>query len=257
MGGTGGAENAPACATDYVPFMRIEVIGVERAKGPRSVRVVELGVGLPPGVPEHLRGAFTDDQLGWLRVAELGCDEGDAGAVNAGETGARDAGAREECAQWVILGPRPLGELPVSIGDELLLTFEAFGLIDYFSRVVLQQDEDVLLFHQDTNYSDLFGTFSGITLERGDVLCVAPYTSSEPAQHCADIYEHELLVTLPGGASATLARGAEQTVGGFRVLHGSTTRVNRFLPITSNDTACSDLASESSQVTVVRSSSQQ
>ncbi len=63
------------------------------------------------------------------------------------------------------------------------------------------------------------------------------------------VYSFEL--TVPGGATATLAPGQAQTVGDYRVLHGTTTTVERFPPRNAGDTGCADLNAGSVELTAV------
>jgi hypothetical protein len=209
-GGTGGqpSEPAPACATERAPFV---VVSSPLEPGQRRVRVLALGFGVPEGIESV---PASPNGHGWVRLAVMlqpNPDAADAGAPVYSSGGAE------------LFGPRELGELAVAPGDELELTYQAQPLTANLPnrRYILERDGRVLFFHQ-ASYSLEYelGTFSGLTLALGDAVCTTPF------QDCADIHRHELVVTVPGSETAvTLAPGASQTIGGYRVLHGNTETV--------------------------------
>jgi hypothetical protein len=251
--GTGGANadqppaTAPACTPDPGPVSgAIELAGEGRTDGaPYTVRVVDRGFGLPPGVTSDPNGAVASER-GWLRLA---VGYGDAGLARL-DSGPADAGSLDDLPQQVVTGPREVGDLPVTRGDELELTYDFDAFVSQSLgrvRVVLAQSERALIFYQSGNL-ETFGTFSGFTLARGDALCAEAYPTVE--QRCADIYRHELDVTVPGGSTATLAPGGERAVGAYRVIHGSSTSVTR-IPSYPENSACADLDQGSLQVTAI------
>ncbi len=115
-------------------------------------------------------------------------------------------------------------------------------------RIVLREEDRILLFHEDTSL-ERFGTFSGFTLAGGDALCAMPFPNAE--YRCADIYRNQLELTVPGGATATLAPGQAQTVGDYRVLHGATTTIERFPPRNAGETGCADVNAGDVELTAV------
>ncbi|HTV23874.1 MAG TPA: hypothetical protein VMG12_34525 [Polyangiaceae bacterium] len=182
--------------------------------------------------------------MGWLRLGAPLRDVGDAGDAG----GASDAGAASEAADTgaeapaFIVGPLALVDLPVAIGDELVVSV-AYGPRGplYFGadRVVLEKDHRVLLFYEDgfITSPDAVAGFSHVV---GAIVC-------EQETSCASSYRKELRVTMPDGTSATLAPGDTRTIGAYRVSHGTTVSVVR-KPI-----SCTDLLYDTtySQVTAV------
>lgn len=251
IGGTGGERplaSAPACTTDVVPFIWVRVGSLP--EGPNRVRVIASGFGLPPGVTELPNGATSAEQLGWMQVALLGdaAITRDAGTDDAGPY---DAGRYDDLPRRVILGPREVAELPVVIGEALYLTREfeyISALLKGHSRVVLEQQDRVLLFHQHSELH-MFGTFSGFTLALGDAVCARPYPTAE--NPCSDIYRHQLEVTVPGGVTAALMPGQAQTLGQYRVLHGTTSTVTRFSRTSPRDTGCADVDDGPTEITAL------
>ena len=240
---------APACTaeSDATPFVHVVVSG-PRSEEPESVRVLESGVGLPSGMTLPT-GATSADQLGWLRLEVLtGTSPVDAGA---NDVGLHDAGPNDN-PERILLGSGELAELPVAIGDELALAVEhhhtgggtVYG--EEHQRTVLQRDDQVVLYHQ---VGLGLGTYSGVTLARGNAICADPYPNDD--HRCAYIYHHALEVTVPGGATATLMSGQVQAVGDYRAIHGSTT-VQDFSPRLTID-ECADLYyyTRSTELTVV------
>jgi hypothetical protein len=242
QGGTGGERppaSAPACTTPNAAFLWVEVRGGPSLGPSQRVRFIERGFGSPPGFTELPSGASSPDQLGWLQVADV---------QGAADAGLDDAGPSAGPTR-LIVGPRELGELPVSIDEVLVLSVELASNVFYgHHRIVLQGEDRVLLFHQVTSL-ERFGTFSGFTLEGGDALCAAPFPTAE--RRCADVYRNQLKLTVPGGATATLAPGQAQTVGDYRVLHGTTTTIERLPPGNAGDTGCSDVNSGNVELTAV------
>jgi hypothetical protein len=256
-GGTGGGApaHAPACATAAQPapaqpfFGSVEVLGTPYLNGSTRARVIARGFGMPPELTELPSGATSADQLGWVRLVESATSgSGDAGTPSADAGDAGDVGVER-----VVVGPRELGELPVAIGAEVDLTNEFDGVLQlrtYHGRVVLRNDEHVLVFHQNTNMDEhLLGTFSGFTLERGDAVCASPVPDAE--HRCADDYHHELEVTVPGGMAATVTPGETRVLGSYRV-HGSTTTFEYVLPRNPGAGGCNDLHVGPTVFTAVR-----
>lgn len=247
-GGTeGGTAHAPACAAAAPPFIRVDVLGTPYLNGTTRARVVARGLGAPPGLTDLPSGATSADQLGWVWLIESAASGGgDAGAAPA------DAGARG--VERVVVGPRELGELPVAIGAEVDLTNEFDSNInqrEFHWRVVLRNDDHVLLFHQHTNMDEhLLGTFSGFTLERGAAICATPEPNAE--SRCADTYHHELEVTVPGGMPATVAPGEGGVLGSYRVIHGSTDTFEYLLPRNPGAGGCNDMHVGPTRFTAVR-----
>lgn len=245
--GGGAPAHAPACVvTAARPVISVNVLGTPSLNGTTRARVVARGLGAPPELAELPTGATSADQLGWVRLSESAAHGSDAGAASA------DAGA--EGVVRVVVGPREVGELPVAIGAEVDLTNEFDGNInlrEYYWRVVLRDDENVLLFDQNTNMDEhLLGAFSGFTLERGDAVCATPEPNAE--SRCADIYQHELEVTVPGGMTATVTPGEEQLIGSYRVIHGSTATFEYLLPRNPGVGGCNDLHVGPTRFTAVR-----
>ena len=237
--GTGGElppASAPACTDALVPFVSVYLPGgpVRDRVGaaPHRARVLARGFGAPDELAE------ASAEGGWLRLVELG-------------NGAADGGT-ESGDPWVLVGPRELGELPVDDGSEVDLTVESTGnVILRHWRVVLEQDDQVLLFHQDSNVDPfMLGTFWGFTLAHGAALCATPIPSQD--SRCADAYRHALDISVPGGPSATLAPGEAQTVGSYRVLHGRSDSVEIVRPTTPADPCAADLVDGPTQVTALR-----
>jgi hypothetical protein len=245
---------APACATESdAPFIRLVVSGT-RSEEPQRVRVLERGGGLPAGMALP-PGATSAEQLGWLRLRGATAPAVvDAGASDAG---LRDGGPDDE-PERILLGPGEIAELPVAVGEEIMLTEEhsrtggGGALGEEHQRIVLQRGDQVLLYHQ---LGLGLGTYSGMTLSRGDAICATQYpkpASVDDDYRCAYIYHYELDLTLPGGATATLVSGEAQTVGDYRAIHGSTT-VQDFSPRLPGEQACADLYyyDRSTEITVV------
>jgi hypothetical protein len=184
-------------------------------------------------------GATSAAESGWVRVVELG---------GAGDAGAADAGGDP----WLLVGPRELGEVHVEPGDELDLTVESTGSVSLRHwRVVLERGDEVLLFHQDSNVDPFqLGTFWGFTLGRGAAVCATAFPTQDA--RCADVYQHNLEVGVPGGQSATLAPGEAATVGSYRVLHGTTGSVEIVRPATPAGPCGTDLVDGPTQVTAVK-----
>jgi hypothetical protein len=261
-GGTGGGApaHAPACATvaqpsASPPFINgVEVLGTPYWNGSSRARVVARGFGAPPELTELPRGATSADQLGWVRLVESATSgSGDAGTPSADAGDAGEAGVER-----VVVGPRELGELPVAIGAEVDLTNEFDGVLQlrtYHWRVVLRNDEHVLVFHQNTSMDEhLLGTFSGFTLERGDAVCASPVPNAE--RRCADDYHHELEVTVPGGMAATLTPWETRVLGSYRV-RGSTSTYEHVLPRNPGvGDGCNDLHEGPTVFTAVRLAAQ-
>jgi hypothetical protein len=242
---------APACTTESdAPFIPLVVSG-PRSDEPQRVRVLERGVGLPSGMALPL--ATRADQLGWLRLREVTASV--LVDAEASDAGPRDAGSNDD-PERILLGPREIAELPVAVGDELTLAEEhvrtgpgAFG--EDHQRIVLQRDDQVVLYHQ---FGLGLGADSGITLSRGDAICATRYPNSANSDdyRCAYIYYHELELTVPGGATATLMSGQAQTIGDYRAIHGSTT-VQDFSPRLPGEQSCADLYyyDRATEITVV------
>jgi hypothetical protein len=250
-GGTGGGApaHAPACGTAELvrTFLgHVEVLGTPSLNGSTRARVIARGFGAPPELTELPRGATSAEQLGWVRLIEIAASGG-------GDAGTAPADAGEAGVERVVVGPRELGELPVAIGAEVDLTNEFDGVLQlrtYHWRVVLRNGEDVLVFHQNTNMDEhLLGTFSGFTLERGDALCASPAPNAE--SRCADIYDHELDVTVPGGAAATVTSREAKVIGSYRVI-GSTATFEYLLPRNPGAGGCNDLHVGPTLFTAVR-----
>jgi hypothetical protein len=244
---------APACTMESdAPFIGLVVSG-PRSEEPQRLRVLERGIGLPAGMALPL-GATSANQLGWLRLREVAASlRVDAGANDAGP---RDAGSND-APERILLGPGELAELPLAVGDELTLAEEHYStgptaLGEEHQRIVLQRDDRVLLYHQ---FGLGLGTYSGMTLSRGGAICATRYPSpvnSDDDYRCAYIYHHELELTVPGGATATLMSGQAQTIGDYRATHGSTT-VQDFSPRLPGEQACADLyySDRATEITVV------
>jgi hypothetical protein len=206
-----------------------------RHEGTQRVRLLERGVGEPPGADSTLDPSVAA-QLTWLRLGQVSAP---ALADAAGDAGPSDAGPSEG-VEW-IWSARELAELPVAIGDELTLAFEyvntgggsVWGVQHW--RLVLQREDRVLLYQQQGLD---FGTYSGVTLARGAASCAKSYPDTD--YRCAYIYHHELELTVPGGATATLLTGQTQTVGDYLAIHGSTT-VEDYSPRLPGDQSCADL----------------
>jgi hypothetical protein len=260
--GQGGTDawpspDAPLCSTQTdPPVIEVTVSGEfpDALFGIRAlerVRVVEQGVG-SAGMPLPI-GASSADEVGWLRVRVVGAGRGaDAGSADAGriDPGGVDEGASGP--ERMIMGPRELGELPVIIGDQLVLTHEDYrtsSIGGQHRRTVLEREGRLLLFDQAQNDAQSFGTFSGATLAAGDAVCARPYPNAG-AGFCAYIYSHELVVSVPGGATATLMPGQEEDIGGYRALHRDTTS-NDPVRRTGPDDACADLGGGSSRLILV------
>jgi hypothetical protein len=220
---------APLCEASSVPFIPVVVAlsvyqpsGLARDGTPVHLRVVARGFGMPAELPS-MAGAGNPDEVGWLRLAapsaDAGAHGGDAGAPalrDAGDAGESDESIGEPPTR-VVVGPRALGELPVAIGEEVDLSV-LYRMQTYMPgryEVVLEQADRVLLFHQ----TDGTSSSAGFTLAVGDTLCGTRFND------CADIYRSDLHVTVPGGATATLMPGQSQTVGEYRVFHGTTNTV--------------------------------
>jgi hypothetical protein len=229
----GGVEGAPRCESGSVPFVPVFVQGTEalglawHAASPVRVRVVERGVGLPP---EGTNIAFASlaNESGWLRLgAPLAESIGDAGVAN-GDAG--DAGHTSAEVPPIIVGPRAIGELPLAIGDEVVLSVVDNANLPLYPgvhQVVLEREGGVLLFHQ-TGVLSSPDSGAGFSLARAATVC-------EEAAACQDVYHSALQVTVPGGATATLAPGQTDTVGDYQVSHGSTVSNVRHEPNTCND----------------------
>jgi hypothetical protein len=239
-GGDGGdgelpPGSAPACTDALATFVSVYLPGgpVRDRVGaaPHRARVLARGLGPPDELAE------ASAEAGWLRLVELGSGAADAGAAS-GEP-------------WLLVGPRELGELPVDEGSEVALTVESTGnvMLRHW-RVVLEQGDRVLVFHQDSNVDPFqLGTFWGFTLARGEAVCTTPVPTRD--DRCADAYRHALDISVPGGQSATLAPWEAQTVGSYRVLHGTSDSVEIVRPATPADQCAADLVDGPTQVTAV------
>jgi hypothetical protein len=238
LGGSGQGRTpalAPLCEATSVPFVSVEVApwyDLALNGTPMNLRVVARGFGFPAELT-GFSGAGSPEEMGWLRLApssgDAGLPGGDAGASASRDAGdAGDAGESTESElsdppgaplTRVIVGPRAIGELPVAVGDEVALSIED-RVATYMPgrhEIILKQGDRVLLVHQ----ADGGGGSVGFTLAVGDTLCGTPFND------CADFYRHDLEVTVPGGATATLAPGQSQTLGAYRVFHGSTESVTQ------------------------------
>jgi hypothetical protein len=259
-GGSRDSGTAPECGSNPVPFVPVLV---QASAGfttewsgptPARVRLVERGAGLPPG-GTHLDFSAYRDQVGWLRlgapdgermgaVGDAGAIVGDAGAL-AGDAGVAvgDAGDTGVDVPTFIVGPRALVDLPVAIGSELVLSMQHATPLPLYpgaDRVVLEQGDRVLLFHEDGFITSPEVT-AGFSRTTGATVC-------ETSWGCADSYGKALRVTVPGGATATLAPGQTDTIGAYQVSHGNTTSVIRRQPH-----SCTDLLFDltNSQITAV------
>lgn len=250
-GGSPDQQSAPECGVDAVPFVPVlvqdspELAFEWQSRTPVVVQLLEKGVGLPPG---GTSGDFYPyrDRVGWLRLGapsvEAGAPVGDAG--DAGDTDdARDARDAGVDAPAFIVGPLALVNLPVEIGDELVLSVQYSPNSPLYlgaNQVLLEQGGRVLLFHE----VGVLGTAkaaAGFSRVTGATIC-------ETSWGCANNYRQELQVTVPDGTTATLAPGQTDTIGGYQVSHGTTASVVRQLPNT-----CTDILYDStySQMTAV------
>jgi len=239
----GGQTTEPVaqCGDEAVPFMPVFVQATEglttewSSRAPAHVRFVERGVGLPPG---GTHGQFLQygDQVGWLRLGE---PVGDAGA---GDAGAGDAAAAVRAPAFIV-GPRALVDLPVADGEELVLSVQYAPSAPLYLgayQVVLEQGDRVVLFHEDG--------FLGSPAPEGGFRHTAGTAVCQRASSCLDSYRSELQVTVPGGATASLAPGQTETIGGYQVSHGKTESVIRHQPNTCVDVLYDSTYSEMTAV---------
>lgn len=155
----------------------------------------------------------------------------------------------DDCsARSLMHGPsRPLA-CPLLI--DRVLAWRSCPTGERLRRITLLQDDRVLLFHHDVSQSpQMFGEFSGFTFARGAATCASLTPAPESA--CAHIYRHTLEVAVPGGATATLAPGMTQNVGGYIVHHGTTESFTRFPETSAGYGGCADLRDGPTQVTAV------
>jgi hypothetical protein len=250
IGGTGGSvelqpATAPACTSDSTPnstpnsvsSAEIEITGEGQVFNvPHFVRVLEKGLGSPPGESEA-DIAVAGNGKGWLRVAVVDA-VADAGAPSA-DAEPYDVSLSDGLPQLVIMGPRQVGELPVTAGEVLQLTHEHVAAAFYqHDRVLLQRDDSVLLYDAFGNTDDR--TPAGFTVTLASDLCARPYPSA--ATRCGDMYRIALDVSVPGGATATFLPGEERVVGNFRVFNKYDEVFRHAQPYTGN-TACADAMS--------------
>jgi hypothetical protein len=245
-GGEGRPASAPACptdSTDTVTFVSVNVYG-RTPPGPHLIRFLERGLGLPPDVEDLPFGVNSPTQLGWLRVVHAP----DAAAVVRADAGSNDAGTYDGPTRTIV-GPHELGELALSVGEELELTYEFGGTAFNWSRgLVLRRDGRVLLFHLEDIDAGTLDPLEGFGLRRGDRLCATPFPRENP---CADIYSTALEVTVPDGATAALRPWQAQTVGEYRVLDGYTTTIERLQGYNGGSTPCADIGSGETLLTAL------
>lgn len=220
-----------ACPTD-APFIWVAVHGQPNVDGPQRVRFIDRGLGLPPEVTDLPLNASSPTRVGWLRVAVVQ-DAADAGA----DTEPSDELTGDEPIRTIV-GPREMIEVAVSIGEQLELIdeWERNSSYNMRRRVMLRRGELILFLHL---YDQLGGSSTGFTFEHGRALCATPVV--DPENPCADIYQNELEVTVPGGASARLSPGQAQTVGDYRVYHGTSTTTQRVFSRDPANSSCADL----------------
>jgi hypothetical protein len=249
-GDTGGGTTVPSeqGACPSVRFVGVQVLQTPPSAGsampfPRAFEgeVVAQGVGLPAEAPALPYDATSNDEVGWLRVAETMRE--DAGAPDGGASA--DSAAR---VSWTVVGPRGIGEIPAPAGERARVAVEnvfrgAYAPSHY--SVVMTLGERLALFHQNT-YIEPLGERDGLTLTLGAVAC--EYVQSDG---CIRNVHHDLGVTVPGGASGTLSPGERATVGDYDVFHGYTNTIVRLRPVISATGQCSDQFDGPSQVTAI------
>ena len=215
-------------------YGQVTFTGQGNLRGTQRVRVLELGVGVPPGL-ENIASENGPDQ-GWLRVVELH-DEAGAASADGPDAGSADAGPDAVVlgTERFILGPLELGQLPLAIGDELEVSDESRAVdpFNYDQRIVIRQAGRTLLMRQYSTVGErMFGLIGGVLLARGALICSAPVGAQPDSDaRCADMNVHDLEVTVPigpsapGGATATLGAGEEKTIGDYHVIHGNTYQI--------------------------------
>jgi hypothetical protein len=257
--GTSGSEAdaaaplaAPECGAELPSFVTMMVLGslpdADRATpGVHELEghIVERGHGLPAALSELPGSVASADALGWVRLEPVAAP--DAGAPVA----APDAGAPVDAGTsggWTIVGPRDVGDMAVPLGATVQVTVEDVRrtLAPGRFTVVARLGERVVLFHQESS-RDAFGTFEGFRLTRGAIVC-----SGEERAGCIYTHQHELEVTVPGGASASLAPGESRVLGDYHVLHGETMSLLwRIEEPNQGGGECNDIFERPNQVTAV------
>jgi hypothetical protein len=191
-----GSLHAPQCESASVPHVPVRVTPTLYAGAELSVRLEATGFGSSPVPSGDGNGDAPEEDRGWLRLGVLGEAKDENGAAPSGSV---------TSTVYYLAGPRELAELPLSIGAELdlLLINRPATYMPGEYRVVLRQGEHVLLFHGSSREE-------GFTLAQGEELC-----GMASVPNCANTYRYNLEVTVPGGATATLAPGQGQVAGDY------------------------------------------
>jgi hypothetical protein len=233
----------PECLSAGPTFIGVLVLGSLPASDPATPGTHELEgtiVGRAHGLPEAMSQLPADvasaDAIGWVRIEPIA-------SPDAGTPG--DAGTR---AGWTIVGPREIGDMAAPLGERVQISVEDVraSLHRGHFRVIARVGERVVLFNQESSV-DAFGAHDGFQLTRGAKVC-----HEESPDGCIYSYRHELDVTVPGGASASLAPGESRTLGDYRVLHGDTSSILwRIESPNQGGGECNDIYERPSQVTAV------
>jgi hypothetical protein len=254
-GDTFGVEQpatAERCDRETLPFVSLQAWewnaeGDIGGLGTTELEAHVLGSGV--GWPEELAGlplpAAGEEQLGWLRL-------GDIPLVDAGLP--LDGGALPPpppVLRWTIVGPRELSLIAASSGERVRATIEPSSGPSYNpprAHLRVELDGQVVLYQHVQEIGAAKVRQDGFTFERAPARCYYDDV-------CWYQYQHPLVVTAPGGASAVLNPGSAQTLGDYLVIHGVTgskdAQAGRETWEYSNGT-CADRWATPSQLTAIR-----
>jgi hypothetical protein len=242
----------PECTSGYgSPFMQVALLGVSGGNVAFDGHVVARGVGLAEGMTEWPWGANGAEDVGWLLLEETssldagvqveiaasldaGSQHQDASSIDAGSqreaAASADAGAGAVVGRrWTLVGPREIGEMPVPAGEPLHVAMNEPQAGVYNPRhyeIVATLGERVVMFQQRTQWGYNPNSHDGFLLERGAIVCHRTNKQLSEGVPCHYDYYHVLDVTVPGGAVASLGLGERRTVGGYHLLHGTTTSLS-------------------------------